>query len=260
MTAARAGLQRAAGRFPRAAVRAATLVALVTRPLGRGIDTNAIERFFPELGPGEVRRIRQATWTSWLRLRVLEAASASPTARWPYPPLARGTQLPAIEGPAILAGFHLGPIPANCIVLEHLPGEVLVMHLSSSQRKRLTIVAVGSDAWSRAQAMQRAVETLRRGGFVFLLVDANEVPSTIDVSLFGRRARLARGAFALARLTGAPVIPMAPRWRGTRIEVVVGEPIPAADETAMADAAAAWLERFLRDSPGELGPLFANSF
>jgi hypothetical protein len=252
-------LQRTAGRFPRTAVAAATAAGWATQPAGRGLEADAILRFLPDLAPREVRRVRRATWTSWVRLRVLEAGAASPTARWPYPPLVPGTGA-ALRPPLVLAGFHLGPITAVGAVLEQLPGEVLVLHLSGTPRKRLTMTPVGTDQWQRAAALRRAVTALRTGGSVFMLVDANEVPATVEVTLFGRTTRLARGAFALARMTGSPLVPLAARWRGSRVEIVTGDPIPPAAEAVMAAAAARWLEGFVRESPEELGRLFANSF
>jgi len=256
----RRALQRAAGRFPRAAIAAATVLGRASAPLGRGLDDAALRRFLPELPPAERARLRQATWIGWLRMRVLEAGLNSPTARWPYPPLAGELDLTRLRPPLVLAGFHVGPLPALGILLEQLPGEVLVLQLSGTARRRLQAGWTGTEEWQRAAALRRAVGTLRAGGSVFLLVDANEFPTTVDVTLFGRTTRLARGAFALARITGSPLVPIAPRWRGGRVEIVVGDAIPPGDEAAMAAATAGWLERFLRSSPEALSQLFVNSF
>jgi hypothetical protein len=251
-------LQQAAGRHPRAAVAAATAVGWVTAPLGRGLDAAAIRRILPDLPPRELRRLRRVTWTGWLRLRVLEAGLSSPTARWPYPPLvAEPTE---VRPPAVLVGFHAGPIPALGSLLERLPGEVRVLQYSGHARRRLTGGSVGTEAWQRAAALRAAVSTLRGGGSVFLLVDSNEFPTTIEVTLFGRRTRLARGAFALARITGSPVVPIAPRWRGSRVEIVVGDPIAPGDEAEMAAATARWLEDFVRATPEALSRLLVNGF
>jgi len=257
---ARRLLQRAAGRHPRIAIGAATALGRVTGPLGLGLDEAAIRRFLPALSPAQVTRLRRETWTGWLRLRVLEAGLASPTARWPYPPLAGDADPTALQPPMVLAAFHVGPLPALGILLEQLPGEVLVLQLSGNARKRLVVGWTGTEEWQRAAALRRAVSTLRAGGFVVLLVDANEFPTTIDVTLFGRTTRLARGAFALARMTGSPLVPIAPRWRGSRVEITVGDPIPPGEEAAMAAATAGWLERFVRTNPQTLGRLFVDSF
>jgi lauroyl/myristoyl acyltransferase len=190
----------------------------------------------------------------------LEAAVGSSTARWPYPPLTPGFDPSALQPPMILTSFHVGPISALGGALEQLPGDVLVLHVSGAPRPRLRMLSVGPTQWDRAAAFAQAMRTLRRGGFVFLLADANVFPSTIEVTMFGRTTRLARGAFALSRLSGAPVVPLAGRWQGTCVEVVAGEPIVPGEEAVMAAATAAWLERFVRASPDEMGQAFARTF
>ncbi len=249
-----------AGRYPHAAVTIAGVAGWATWTASRGLDEAAIRRLHPGLDARAVTRIRKASWTAWLRLRVLEAAVASPTARWPYPPLASGFDPAALPPPMILTSFHVGPISALGSVLEQLPGEVLVLHVSGAPRARLSMLSVGSTQWDRAAAFARAMRVLRNGGYVFLLADANVFPSTIDVTLFGRTNRLARGAFALSRLSGAPVVPLAGRWQRTHVEIVAGEPIIAGDEDAMAAATASWLERLVLANPGEVGEPFATTF
>jgi hypothetical protein len=253
-------LARTAGRHPHAAVRVASLLGWATGAAGHGLDEAKIRRYFPELDARAVQRIRRATWTSWLRLRVLEAAVASSTARWPYPPLTSDFDPSGFRPPMILTSFHVGPISALGGALEQLPGEVLVLHVSGAPRGRLRMLSVGPTQWDRAAAFAQAMCALRAGGFVFLLADANVFPSTIEATMFGRTIRLARGAFALSRLSGAPVVALAGRWRGARVEVVASDPIAPADEISMAAAIAAWLERFVRASPGEMGEAFADSF
>ena len=76
---------------------------------------------------------------------------------------------------------------------------------------------------------------------------------TIEVPMLGRSLPLARGAFALARISRTPIVPVVTRWRGTAMEVVVGDPIaPDLGEAGMAAAAGDWIERYLRRMPGEI--------
>lgn len=260
MSLSRSVARRLAGRWPRTAIAGAALLGWLTGPVGRRVRDDEITHFLPGLGPREVRRLQRAIWSRWLRLRVLEAASSSPTARWPYPKLAPGAALPQVDGPAILVSFHLGPIPVSGMLLEQLRPEVLVMKVGRSKRPGLQSVAVGTDDWSRAAAFKCAVQALHRGGVVFVMADANVVPSTIDAWLFGRRVRFARGAFALARLTGAPLVPVAVRWRGVDVEIVAGAPVREQAEADAAAAVAAWLERFVQDAPEEIGTQFVTSF
>lgn len=253
-------LQHVAGRWPLAAVRAAVVLAWLTRPLGRGVPAEATRRFLPELDRAALRRVSHGTWSSWLRLRVLEAAVASPRARWPYPPIVAGPDPAAFASPHVLASFHLGAIPAVGALLEQLPGSVRVLQLTTLPRQRLTPGLVGRDRWARAAAFRQALDALARGDHVFVLADANVIPSTVETTIFGRRVRLARGAFALGRLSGCPVVPLAARWRGDGIEIAAGDPIAPGPEAEMAAAAARWLERFVRESPGEIGTKFVDSF
>jgi len=254
----RRALQRLAGRHPHAAVTAATAIGAVTRRWAPDVEPAAIRRMLPDLSDAEMRSLQAALWTGWLRLRVLEAAMSSPTADWPYPRLAEGVAVPSLEPPVIVAGFHLGPIPALGILLERLPGETLVVHLSGPPRPGLTMRPVGGDRWGRAADFRQAIDTLRAGGSVFLLVDANELPATVEIELFGQRTGLARGAFALSRMTGAPVVPVAPRWRGSRVEILAGDPIGPGEEGEMAAVAARWLEEFIRANPQEIGRLLPH--
>jgi hypothetical protein len=75
------------------------------------------------------------------------------------------------------------------------------------------------------------------------------------VPFLSRSIQLARGPFALARIAGAPVRPLVARWRGGGVEVEAGEALaaPASEEEALAGEAARWLERYLLESPAELG-------
>lgn len=249
-----------AGRYPRTAVAAADFIGWSSARLGLGLSDHDVRRFFPDLSDVEIGRIRRAAWRRWVRLRVLDAASAWPGADWPYPPLAHEAVLPTIEAPAILASFHVGPIPATGMLLEQLPESTVVLHVGQSARPSLEVVAVGADDWSRAAALRAGVDALRDGKYVFLMVDANVFPATLEVEMFGRTTRLARGAFALSRMTGVPIVPFAARWRGRRIELVTGTPIQPGSESETAAATAAWFEQFVRDAPEEIGTQFVTSF
>ena len=49
-----------------------------------------------------------------------------------------------------------------------------------------------------------------------------------------------------------PIIPIVARWRGTRIEFVIDDPLGPGDESVVAAAAAAWLGRYLLEHPLEI--------
>lgn len=91
-----------------------------------------------------------------------------------------------------------------------------------------------------------------------MAVDVGGTSQTAPVPCFGRARAMARGPFALARLTGAPLIPLAAQLDGDRVvRVPAGPPLAGngagdALETSLAAAAAAWLEDTIRRSPGQL--------
>ena len=93
---------------------------------------------------------------------------------------------------------------------------------------------------------------LKERGFVVLALDGVQGPG-LPVSCLGQRLELARGPFALARLSGAPLCPLVARWERGRIGIVVGDELAAKEgEEAFAAAAARWLERYLVASPVEV--------
>ncbi|HEX9986069.1 MAG TPA: hypothetical protein VGF69_22600 [Thermoanaerobaculia bacterium] len=141
-----------------------------------------------------------------------------------------------IDGAAILGLFHVGPLFAVAAYLDRLP------------RKAFGIVRQRDDQ-QRALVFAQAVQHLRGGGLVVMAVDPEQASSRIGVPFRGGTLHLARGAFALARITGAPIVPLAARWRGLWIEIVVGEALSGATEEELAASAAQWLERYLDGAP-----------
>jgi len=152
------------------------------------------------------------------------------------------------DGPRILAMFHVGALHAIGAALERLGRPVLALRakgLLFTPHEPLEIAVVAETAGSRAALLHRALRYLRRGGSVALAID--EVPDhAIETRCLGRTLRLAPGAFALARWSGVPIVPITARWVGSRIRVDAGR------EIASPDDAAAWLEDYLRESPSEL--------
>ena len=115
---------------------------------------------------------------------------------------------------------------------------------------------------SRAAALMRSVDYVRHGGVVVATIDGPGGTSTRDVECLGRRIVLRRGPFVLARLTGAPLIPVVCSWttRGqilVRIAPPIQRPVngfsTAADfENDMAARTAHWLDEYLRAEPQEI--------
>jgi lauroyl/myristoyl acyltransferase len=253
-----AALRLAAGRRPRAALLLAHALARLTAPLGFGIALEWLATVFPGLAADELRAARRRTWAGFLKGEALEAGLVR-VGSGAYPPVVPGSsQAMALEPPLILVTFHVGPYQGIGAALRLLPAEVLAIARGQyATQADITLVSAGEDRWARAGTFHRALTALRSGTFLLFTVDAYTPGafdvSSIDVPLLGGTLPLARGAFALARVSGAPIVPLVGRWRGTELEMVVGEPIPAAlGEAEMAAATARWLEGYLRANPGEI--------
>jgi lauroyl/myristoyl acyltransferase len=160
-----------------------------------------------------------------------------------------------LRPPMIVGTFHIGPTLGLGTLSERLQGETLVLRgtqfpLDRATRDNVNLIE-GTDQ-QRAATFHRAIERLRDGGFVIMALDPNEA-HRIAVPFLGGTLHLARGAFAMARVAGVPIVPLVARWDGDAIELIVGEPLPVSnDEQVLAGAAARWLEAYLRESPGEL--------
>jgi len=149
----------------------------------------------------------------------------------------------------VLVSFHLGTVEALGAVFERLPGPRLVLWACCPvERPGTRLVDIGHSGF--VFAAKCALDTLRAGGFVFSVADGAG-HSRVEAALCGRRIVLPRGTFTIARLAGAPLLPMAARWRGSRIEVTTGDLIPPGDEAEMVSALMGWLEPYLIEHPEE---------
>jgi hypothetical protein len=186
----------------------------------------------------------------------------------PLRPLVRTPpELGLLRPPLLLGTFHVGAIHSLSPAFERLPGPAIALRDGPFYQVRppLTLATTEGGPQRRAALFQRLLGQLSGGGFVALALDA--VPGVgLSVPFLGKRLTLARGPFALARLAGVPLVPLVGRFREGGVEIVLGEafrvppafPDPgssaaAAWESALAAAAAGWLERYLRAAPSELG-------
>ena len=122
----------------------------------------------------------------------------------------------------------------------------------------------------RTMALRTAIDVLRGGGRVLAVMDGPFGSHSAPVDCLGRRIVLRRGIFALARLTGAAILPAVARWnQHGEIEPFIdaAQPVPVGSnpsgpvapsaeeyEGQLAAAAAQWLERYLIANPGEAWP------
>jgi hypothetical protein len=188
---------------------------------------------------------------SYYRLRLMRRCFRDPGSRATYPRILAGPAAVEMRGPLVLATFHIGVPTALRGFLERLPGELLTLfNTDGVAPEELNAIDLLSGEAGRASALKRAVETLRAGGFVMTVVDGSG-DSTVESVLFSRRVQLPRGTFAMARIAGAPILPVAARWRGRGIEIETGAQIQPGAEAEMADALMRWLERYLSAHPDQ---------
>jgi hypothetical protein len=246
-----------AARRPRLAFAAAgALGSLRNRLSRRWPSPEQVQLLFPRLARREAHRIAWEIAGNEGRNRLLIEAirRAGPAAVRPLMATAAEvfTQL---RPPLLLGMFHTGAIQALNVAVERLPGRVLVLRqgLLYPPAPPVETESTDGDGQRRAAAFRRALLHLKEGGFVVLALDVVQGAS-LGVSCLGRPLELARGPFALARLTGAPLRPLVARWERGRIGIVVGDELAApAGEGACAAASARWLERYLEGSPVEVG-------
>ena len=167
-----------------------------------------------------------------------------PSRRWPFPCQVIGGDLGSLRPPMILVSFHTGGVMALRLLFEQLPGKVLVLSFNDGVLPLppgVERVRTGGGELERIAAAKRAGDLLREGGFVFVMLDGGDSAKT-PIAVFNRTFFVSSGAFRLARITGAPVVPMIAQWRERRMEIVLGAPIAPAEEDVMAGGLASWLE------------------
>ncbi len=229
---------------------------------GRWPSPDEVHALFPELTLHEAVRVASKIGGIEARNRVLVECTRARGPRpsrslVPHPP----PELTRLRAPAILGFFHVGAFQALGAVLEWLPRPVLAFRhgLLTTSRPPVTVLSTEGSDQERAAVFLRALTHLGSGGFVATAFD--EVPGRgVRVPLLGRSLELARGPFALSRLSRAPLVPLAARWHGGTVTVGVGEPLatdrssdPDALETEQATAAARWVEAYLRRAPEQVG-------
>lgn len=256
-----------AARRPRLAYAAAGVLGSLRNRLSRRWPApEQVRLLFPRLTRQDASRIAWEIAGNEGRNRLLIEAirRAGPAAVRPLVATTAEVFAP-LRPPLLLGMFHTGAIQALNVAVERLPGRVLVLRQGAlyPPMPPVAVESTDGDGQRRAAAFRRALLHLKEGGFVVLALDVVQGPG-LPVSCLGHRLELARGPFALARLTGAPIRPLVARWERGRIGIVVGDELganlPSVSgreapewEGDLAASAARWLERYLEGSPVELG-------
>jgi hypothetical protein len=249
------GLAVLAAGSPRTALAVAGALGRLRNRLSRNWPSpEQIRTLFPHLNP------RAAARVAW-RIGGLEARNRLLVARVlregldSVRPLIRPLAFDGLRPPLILGTFHVGALHALGAAIEHMPGRVLALRqgLMYTPRPPVELLTTEGDTQRRAAVFQKMLSCLEDGGTVLTALDVAPGAS-LRVPCLGHSLTLARGPFALARITGAPIVPLVARWRGGEVEVETGPPLEGPDdEERLAASAAVWLERYLLASPAETG-------
>ncbi|HEV2844084.1 MAG TPA: hypothetical protein VG477_04490 [Thermoanaerobaculia bacterium] len=249
------GLATLAAGNPRWALNVAGALGRLRNRLSRRWPSpEQIQSLFPHLERDAAARVAWSIGGLEARNRLLVSCMLREGLE-PVRPLVRLPAFGALRPPLILGTFHVGAMHALGPALEQLPGPVLALRHGPmyAPRPPVELATTEGDSQRRAAVFQKMLARLEGGGFVAAALDVAPGAS-LRVPCLGRTLTLARGPFALARITGTPVVPLVARWRGDEVEVETGPPLgPGDSEIQMAEAAGSWLERYLLASPAETG-------
>lgn len=165
------------------------------------------------------------------------------------------------RAPVLFLTWHVGPLFALGCAFSRLGIPVLAIRRTNGwfpATPGVDLAATDGSSEKRAAAFAKGLSRLREGGIVLMAADARGFATTAPVPFFGRAVAPARGPFALARMTGVPVVPVVTRYTPDgKITLILGNPsapdgTEADVETALAATAMAWLESYVRRHPGEL--------
>ncbi len=161
---------------------------------------------------------------------------------------------PAFQSVGIPVGLFQGLIPPP---LQRKDVEQFVAQLPGME-----VFWINDPKTIRAIHLKRAVERVQRGEMVAMAIDGGHGDVLADAEFFGHRIQVARGPAVLARLTGAPLIPITVTWdEGWSIEFRVHAPIVRPDvaptgsgefDLALTDRAVRFFDEFLRKAPEQM--------
>ena len=205
------------------------------------------------MGRIESRRAALAIAANEARNRlVLRRTSGRALA--PFAPRVRFANAAAaaeLQAPLMFITAHVGALPLLAAGLDRLGTERLALRWSAlhetapGEESAFTLGPLAA----RTEALRRGLERLRQGKIVVTALEGTH-GSADPGRLFGHRLDVGRGGFALARLAGVPIVPVAALWVRNRVQVALGRPLAT---TADAPAETAlWFEGLLRRSPSQI--------
>ena len=132
----------------------------------------------------------------------------------------------------------------------------------AAQLPGMEIYWISDPNTNRAIHLKKAVERLQRGELVAIAIDGDHGDIRTEAEFFGHRIQVARGAAVLARLTGAPLIPITVTWsEGWSMEFRVHDAIAKPEnvppnsgefDLALTHGAIRFFDTFIRKAPEQL--------
>lgn len=241
------------------------LQAICRRELRGRIVLNVIADLFPELPRDRISAVTHQIGFNAIRNVCLKTVASVPG---PWQALVRcpdrdhAQAVRDLEGPAILAFWHFGPVNMLPLGFQRIGVSAPVFTRATptgwtANVERLTV----HDPQQSVSALRRALQHLKKGGKVAVAIDGSMGKRDVEIPFLGRRFAVSRGASGLARLTGAPVIPCTMQWesKGWEMSVRVFEPLPRpstsdpdAFERELLVSAGRCFESYCRRHPGQL--------
>lgn len=177
--------------------------------------------------------------------------------------------------PAIFVFSHFGPRYAVAPAFQHvgvpvamfqgmLPSPLKKSDVESfaAQLPGMEYYWINDASTTRAIHLKRAVERLQRGELVATAIDGGHGDVLTEAEFFGHKIQVGRGPAVLARLTGAPLIPITITWsEGWSMEFRVHEPIAPPEnvppgsaefDLALTRGAVRFFDQYIRKSPEQL--------
>jgi len=157
----------------------------------------------------------------------------------------------------LIVGAHAGPRFVVPELIRTERPDAVVLSANPEHWRHDERTAVASGRTTRAELLRlryvEAFTALRNGGVAYASPDGGLGENLDDAVVLGVGVRLSRAIAALARLTGATSVPVAPVWRRGAVRLVVGDPLDPTHitddtgwERAWLEGYAAWLEGVYR--------------
>lgn len=246
---------------PRAGMRTTALAARFANRLGLyGVSSGRVARLLPGLDARTARRVAAAaassTAASGRLTRAIRGGHGRIAARLLDPgALGRFRRDVAGLSGAVVVSFHLGPFSAIRAAFDQTAIRCLYLQMDAdgSARSDAETAAVGRDGDSMAAALWRARRWVAEGGVAVVLPDSGLGAPTAPLRCLGRSITFSRGAFALARIAGVPLVPIRCRWARGRTAVVERWPPEIPPPGGARDEGAGWEARAAQQVADRVG-------